>query len=145
MDGPSSETSYRLSCGVVVVREKELGYRFLMLRAYRHWDFPKGMLEPGEAPLEAAIREVAEETTLTGLEFRWGHSFQETGPYNRGKVARYYLAATTAGTVHLAPNPALGRAEHSEFRWVAYPEAMDLASPRLKPIVTWAANILAID
>ena len=46
----------RLSAGVVVVRPSEEGWRFLLLRAFTHWDFPKGMVEPGEQPLEAAIR-----------------------------------------------------------------------------------------
>ncbi len=45
------------------------GWRILVLRAYRNWDFPKGTLEPGETPLAAAIREVKEETALEGLEF----------------------------------------------------------------------------
>ena len=30
------------------------------------WEFPGGKIEPGEAPLEAAIREMREETGLTG-------------------------------------------------------------------------------
>ena len=33
----------RLSCGVVVSRETGDGWLTLMLRAYRNWDFPKGM------------------------------------------------------------------------------------------------------
>ena len=44
-----------------------------MLRAYRNWDFPKGVVEPGENPLYAAVREVREETSLDALDFRWGH------------------------------------------------------------------------
>jgi bis(5'-nucleosidyl)-tetraphosphatase len=128
----------------VVVRPEPAGYRFLMLRAFRHWDFPKGMVEPGEETLAAAIREVQEETTLSDLAFDWGHGYLETGPYNRGKVARYYLAANRTGAVALPVNPELGRAEHSEYRWVDYGEALSLASPRLRPVVNWAANILRI-
>ena len=48
----------RLSAGVVVIRETHEGWLYLLLRAYNHWDFPKGMVEPGEEPLAAAIREV---------------------------------------------------------------------------------------
>ena len=81
-----------LSAGVVIVRRRGSGHRYLLLRAYRNWDFPKGVVEPGEDPLEGAIREVAEETTLTNLNFRWGHDYRETAPYGRGKVARSYLA-----------------------------------------------------
>jgi len=42
---------------------------YLLLRAYNYWDFPKGVVEVDESPLQAAIREVEEETTLTGLRF----------------------------------------------------------------------------
>jgi len=39
-----------------VVRTTPQGWRFLLLRAFNHWDFPKGMVETGEEPLAAAIR-----------------------------------------------------------------------------------------
>jgi predicted NUDIX family NTP pyrophosphohydrolase len=76
----------RLSAGVVVVRETPEGWRFLLLRAFSHWDFPKGMVEPGEEPLGAAIREVQEESLIDDLEFAWGETSTRTGPYSRGKV-----------------------------------------------------------
>ncbi len=37
----------KLSCGIVLARAAENGYETLMLRAYHHWDFPKGLLEVG--------------------------------------------------------------------------------------------------
>ena len=43
---------------------------------------------------EETRRELAEETGITTIEFRWGERYFETGPYSRGKTARYYLAAT---------------------------------------------------
>jgi bis(5'-nucleosidyl)-tetraphosphatase len=145
MEGPNFRPARRLSSGVVVVRPESCDFRFLMLRAFRHWDFPKGMVEPGEEAFDAAVREVREETTLTDLAFDWGHSFLETGPYNRGKVARYYLAANRTGAVSLPVNPELGRPEHNEFRWVDYREALSLVSPRLVPVLNWAGHILRIE
>ena len=41
----------------------------LLLRAYRNWDLPKGLVEPGEQPFAAACREVEEETGITDLDF----------------------------------------------------------------------------
>lgn len=131
-------TGKRLSAGAVVVRETGPGFVFLMLRAFHHWDFPKGMVESGESPLEAAVREVGEETTLMDLEFPWGHGFIDTGPYNRGKKARYFLAKTRIESIHLPINPQIGRAEHSEYRWVSRDEALDLCSPRVARVVDWA-------
>ena len=130
--------STRLSAGVVVVREVPEGWHFLLLRAFTHWDFPKGMVEAGEEPLAAAIREVREETLIADLQFAWGEVYTETGPYSRGKVARYYLARTETTEVTLTVIEALGRAEHNEFRWVDYQGASRLVSPRVQPIVDWA-------
>ena len=109
-----------------------------MLRAYRNWDFPKGMVEPGEAPLEAAIRETAEEAAISDLAFRWGDAYRETAPYGRGKVARYSLAETARQAITLPMSPELGRPEHDEWRWVSFDEAARLLPPRLQPILAWA-------
>lgn len=129
---------HRLSSGVVVVRETREGWRFLLLRAFNHWDFPKGMVEPNEEPLAAAIREVQEESLIADLEFTWGHEYSETGPYSRGKVARYYLARTRTTDVTLTVIEALGRPEHDEYRWVDAAAAQNLISPRLQPVLSWA-------
>ncbi len=112
--------------------------RYLVLRAYRNWDFPKGLAEPGEAPLDAALREVREETGLDGLAFRWGHDFRETDPYSQGKVARFYLAETSRTDIVLPVSPELGRPEHDEYRWVDFDTARRLLPPRLVPILEWA-------
>lgn len=132
-----------LSAGAVIVRRCDLGYRFLLLRAYRNWDFPKGRVEPGEQPLDAAKREVEEETTLAPLTFRWGYDFRETPPYGRGKVARYYLAESSHGQVSLPVNPLLGRPEHHEFRWLDYGSARALLNARLRAILDWAHGRIA--
>lgn len=113
-----------------------------MLRAYRNWDFPKGLVEPGETPLVAARREVAEETGLVDLSFRWGEIHAETAPYAHHKIARYYLAETASEQVRLLASAELGRPEHHEWRWLSHAEALALAPPRLQPILAWAAEVL---
>ena len=112
---------------------------YLLLRAYRNWDFPKGLVEPGEQPLDAALREVREETTLENLAFDWGTDFMDTGPYNKGKISRYYIARSSEMRVHLPINPELGFPEHQEARWVKFDTALAMVSPRLKPVLQWAS------
>ena len=131
----------RLSAGVVVLRDTAEGPRYLLLRAYKHWDFPKGMVEADEAPLAAARREVAEETGIEALDFAWGEVYRETAPYARGKVARYYIARTDREDVALTANPLTGIHEHMEYRWVDMNEALALVTPRVKHIIDWAAQV----
>ena len=121
----------RRSAGIVPVRRTKSGWRLLILRAYRNWDFPKGSIEPGESPLEAALRETKEEAALVDLSFPFGEGFCETAPYGHGKVARYYLGTTETAHVALLPSPELGRPEHHEARWVSFDEAAELLPPRL--------------
>ncbi|SDY55524.1 bis(5'-nucleosidyl)-tetraphosphatase [Collimonas sp. OK242] len=127
-----------LSAGVVLMHREHARCRYLLLRAYSYWDFPKGMVEPGETPQLAACREVREETALDDLDFIWGQAFFETPPYGAGKVARYYLAITHTDSVELKINPQLGRPEHEEFRWLSYRDARVLLSERLVPVLDWA-------
>lgn len=137
-----SELPDTLSCGVVVVRQSDDGWRTLMLRAYRNWDFPKGLMEQGETPMQAAVREVGEETGIRQLSFDWGDKYIETGPYNRGKVARYYLARTEEEKVVMGIVPELGRAEHHQSLWVDFDKAYDLTAPRARAVVQWARQII---
>jgi bis(5'-nucleosidyl)-tetraphosphatase len=139
---PRGEFPTRLSAGVVVVSVVERKFQFLLLRAYRNWDFPKGLVEPGESPLEAAIREVREETALDDISFDWGMDYLETGPYNKGKIARYYIARSDATHIVLPINPALGKPEHHEARWVDVDRALAMVSARLLPIVHWANRVV---
>jgi 8-oxo-dGTP pyrophosphatase MutT (NUDIX family) len=131
-------TVNRLSSGVVVVNGAGSDRQLLLLRAYKNWDFPKGLVESGEEPFAAALREVREETTLQKLAFDWGHEFCETGPYNKGKIARYYIARSDEREVRLPINPDLGMPEHHEARWASYAEAQLMVSARLIPVVQWA-------
>jgi len=56
------------SAGGVVFRRTGDAPRFLLIRdSYKNWGLPKGHLEPGEPPADAARREVIEETALSDL------------------------------------------------------------------------------
>ena len=119
------------------------GWLYLLLRAYQYWDFPKGMVEPGEDPLTAARRETREETTLENLLFNWGEIYHETDPYNHGrKIARYYLAVSPNKQVTLPVSAELGRPEHDEFIWVNFSQARALVELRVSNVLHWAHSIV---
>jgi 8-oxo-dGTP pyrophosphatase MutT (NUDIX family) len=130
------------AAGAVIFRRSDRGIRLLVLRAYKNWDFPKGMIEPGEDALAAARREVREETGLADLDYPFGDEFRETVPYARNKIARYYLAQTDAEKIELPVSPELGRPEHHEYRWVSFDEAEDLLPPRLAVVLEWAKKTI---
>ncbi|HTG96665.1 MAG TPA: NUDIX domain-containing protein [Burkholderiales bacterium] len=132
----------RRAAGAVIFRRSDRGIRLLVLRAYRNWDFPKGMIEPGEDALAAARREVEEETGLAEVDYPFGDEFKETLPYSGNKVARYYLAETDAEKIVLPVSPELGRPEHDEYRWVSFDEAEDLLPPRLAVVLEWAKKTI---
>lgn len=143
-DKRAPAVSRRQAAGIVLVRN--VGeWRFLILRAYRNWDFPKGEVGIDEDVLDAAFREVAEETSLRRDEigFPWGERFIETEPYSGGKVARYYLGLAHREEIRLLVNPVLGRAEHHEYRWAPYDDAQSLLVPRLQRVLRWAMEIVA--
>jgi bis(5'-nucleosidyl)-tetraphosphatase len=127
---------------LIPLRRTPDGWRILILRAYKNWDFPKGLVEPGEEPIDTAKREAAEETGLSDLEFPYGDGYRDTLPYASGKIARYYLAETREEDIRLPISHELGRPEHHEFRWVTFAEAEDLLPPRLGLVLDWARETL---
>ena len=133
-----------LTCGIVPVRHTSEGWKLLVLRAYQFWDFPKGMMEAGEQPLDTAKRETEEETGLSEseLDFAWGDDYRETAPYSGNKVARYYIAETHEEEITLPVSEELGRPEHDEWRWVTCDEAEDLLRPRLAIVLDWVRRTI---
>lgn len=105
--------------GGVVVRYDGDVPRFLIVRAKRnpeHWVLPKGHIEPGETPEQAALREVREEAGVTGeIVAAAGESHFE---YEGTDLRVVYFEMN-----HLSS----GRAdEDREVRWCACEEAIEL-------------------
>ena len=126
-----------------MVNRTAAGCRYLLLRAYDYWDFPKGLVEGGEDPAAAAVRECAEEAGLVDVELPTD-DFYETAPYGRGKVARYYVGLvppeTSQDPIRLPVSPELGRPEHHEGRWCTLVEARELLNERVRGALDWAVE-----
>src|SRR5947209_1070993 len=131
------------AASVAGFRRNRNGIYLLILRAYKNWDFPKGLVDPGEDQLAAAKRELKEETGLAGVDFPFGEEYRETLPYSGNKIARYYLGETDEVEIELPISKELGRPEHHEYRWVTFGEAEELLPPRLGVVLEWAKRTIS--
>ncbi|MDP9045267.1 MAG: NUDIX domain-containing protein [Pseudomonadota bacterium] len=79
----------RLSCGVVILNE---GREVLLchVTGQNHWDLPKGGIDAGETPLEAALRETREEA---GLDLR-SQALVDLGRFTYTNKKNLHLFAT---------------------------------------------------
>jgi len=112
----------------------------LCVRAYANWDFPKGQLEEGESHVQAAIREVEEETSLKhGSDYIISGAVAGATTYGQGrrkKTATYYTATRMSSKVPYLPvNPELGKPENDEYRWIPVSELNNILPPRLNSII----------
>jgi 8-oxo-(d)GTP phosphatase len=111
------------AAGGVVVRGDHSDRRIALVHRpkYDDWTLPKGKLQDGELEVDAALREVLEET---GLRCRLG---PEVGAVTyadrngRPKVVRYWTMTPEAGD--FAPTD-----EVDQLRWVSADEAVELLS-----------------
>ena len=95
-----SEFKYVEAAGGLV--ENELG-EVLMIYCYRHWDLPKGHVDAGESDEECAVREVAEETGVTGAKIvrflrNTFHAYCVYGEWELKRTAWYHLTAPNCPT-----------------------------------------------
>lgn len=113
---------------VVILNEKD---EMLVLKrphfvkwAPNQWGLPGGKIEPGESSLEAAVREVKEETTLDVEDLRLGEAVLK-------EPVTVYYTRKYAGTVELD-------FEHTDFKWAGPSELSDLdLAPGIFNMYNW--------
>jgi bis(5'-nucleosidyl)-tetraphosphatase len=139
------------SAGVIVFREDSTRSYLLMRSALTRrpvWEFPKGSLETGESELDAALRELAEETGLAPGDYTLLDGFQEEERYyfTRGtgvdlclirKRVDYFLAEYVRGDVQLSR-------EASRYEWAPADAALRmLRFPQKRRVLARAEEWLA--
>jgi 8-oxo-dGTP diphosphatase len=111
------------AAGGVVHRERAGGDVEVLLvhrPRYDDWSLPKGKLEPGESPPDAARREVAEETGIVAELAAPLPTSEYVDRHGRSKVV-YWWRMTPVGTVPWAPSE-----EVDVTRWLSPEEAATL-------------------
>ena len=140
------------SAGVIVFRRAgaagaECLFLLVLSRLTKRplWEFPKGGVEKGETVLEAALRELTEETGIPASDVRLIPDFQRTEDYRFTagddgrrtlihKQVTYFLGETTRSDVVLSAK------ESSEFAWLNLQDAMKrLRYSKRKRLLTDAA------
>lgn len=122
-----------ISAGVIVFRRDGARCEFLLLlsRLTKRplWEFPKGGVDPGETAMQAALRELEEETGLTPSEVRLLPGFERTESYRfmvgegerRALVHKrvtYFLAEAVTNHIEISAS------EATEFAWLELEEAI---------------------
>lgn len=112
------------SAGFIVFSVDQHGLRKYLLLHYPsgHFDFPKGHLEQGESDLQAAIRELTEETGISNIEVISGfEEFIHYGFYRKeGQVLKkvtFFLGQSPAQEITLSH-------EHQGYLWLEYDQAL---------------------
>jgi len=110
------------AAGTLPMRSGKKGRQVLLIHRpkYRDWSLPKGHLDAGETFREAALRELVEETGISGEMGRLiGAVGYRVG--RRRKVVRYYVLESER--TRFVPN-----SEADEAVWLSPPKAMKLTT-----------------
>jgi len=121
-----------VSAGVIVFHRGSDGCRFLLLLSKLTkrplWEFPKGGVDEGETLIQAALRELEEETGLSQEQVRvvGGFEHKEDYRFTSGKeddrvfvrkAVTYFLAEASHTDIRLSAH------EASDFTWLPLAEA----------------------
>ena len=113
------------SFGIVPFLNENGTWKVLLIlhREGNHWGFPKGKANPGESSLQAATRELKEETGLEVTEVLREKPLTEQYQFRRRKdfivkIVQYFPAFVKGDLI-------IQQEEIREAKWLTIPEAMN--------------------
>ena len=119
------------ACGGVVVNNRD---EVLAIFRRKHWDFPKGKMEPGESKRQTAIREVKEECGLKNVEIvrKLGATYHTFGTADKRKLKVSYWYIMESSDKKLVPQ----KDEDIEIaKWMSVKDFLAKAKPIYRNIV----------
>lgn len=129
---------YEYSAGLVTYFNENGQILYLLLHyTAGHWDFPKGIIEEGETPVEAALRELKEEAGITAeLDTHFqqpiSYLFKDGKSELVSKKVLFFVGKTEEKKIILSD-------EHVDYKWLSYDEAQkQLTYANAKRILTMA-------
>ena len=97
------------------------------------YDIPKGGIDPGETPLQCAIREAKEEADIDITHL-------DSGPYTHDRLTVWL--AESYQTPNIGINPSTGIIEHLGYDWIHSETMEQQCLDYLKPHIKWARKYL---
>jgi 8-oxo-dGTP pyrophosphatase MutT (NUDIX family) len=130
------------SCGAVIFTKNDDDIKYLLLNyAAGHWDFVKGNVEPNESEKQTVVRELQEETGITGAQFiddfreAISYFYRRQGLTIRKEVVFFLMEAYT-DKVELS-------FEHVGYVWLDYHHALEkLTFKNSKDVLLKAHDLL---
>jgi bis(5'-nucleosidyl)-tetraphosphatase len=116
------------SFGIVPFLNENGIWKVLLIlhREGNHWGFPKGKADSGETPLEAATRELKEETGLIVTQVLLQQPLVEQYQFRRKKQLIVKIVHYFPALVH--GNLQLQEEEIREAKWLTIPDALEQLS-----------------
>lgn len=97
------------------------------------YDIPKGRIDPGETPLQCAIRETREEATIDITHL-------DSGPYTSDRLTVWL--AESYQQPQIGVNPTTGMQEHLGYKWITSDQMESQCLDYLKPHIQWSRKYL---
>ena len=139
----------RLSCGVIVLNPQ---HELLLchVTGQHHWDLPKGGIDSGESPRQAALRETREET---GLRLD-ADALLDLGPFPYTTKKNLHLFACLIARIDLGKlrceshyaDRFTGRMlpEMDDYGWCAFERLHTLCTPKMAAVLGRQIDLAAV-